>query len=108
MSPIRIAVCLLLACVSASSSLAQSVKTVPDSGGPPKIPAPARVVDSLQVASGEPRFALTAAEVLGVLAINSVASRIMFPNDMQDGVKVYSATLKSTWNHIQTERWVYD
>jgi hypothetical protein len=108
MPPFRIAVCCLLACVAARSGFAQAGATPPDSAGPPKIPAPARVVDSLHVQSGEPHHVLAAAEVLGVLAINSIASRILFPNDMEDGIKVYSATFKSTWNHLQTERWVYD
>jgi Domain of unknown function (DUF3943) len=108
MPPFRIALCSVLACLAARSGLAQDTKTPPDSAGPPKIPAPARVVDSLQAKSGEPHFVLSAGEVLGVLAINSIASRILFPNDMEDGKKVYSATFQSTWDHLKTQHWVYD
>ena len=101
----RIALCFLAACMLARNGFAQ----VADSAaGPPKIAAPARVTDSLKVQSGEPHNLMAAGEVLGVLVINNIASRILFPNDMQDGVKVYSSTFKSTWNHIQTQRWVYD
>jgi len=104
MTFLRIALCSVAACLAARNGLAQAA----DSAGPPKVPAPARIVDSLRLASGEPRFLLTAGEVLGVLTINSIASRIMFPNDMEDGKKVYSATFQSTWDHLKTEHWVYD
>lgn len=105
---LRAGLCALLVCVAAQSGAAQDVKTTPDSGGPPRVPAPARVVDSLRAASGEPHVLLTMGEVLGVLTINSIASRLMFPNDMEDGKKVYSATFQSTWDHLKTQHWVYD
>jgi hypothetical protein len=38
----------------------------------------------------------------------NVAGRIMYANQTQDGIKVYSSTFSSTWNHIHTQRWVYD
>jgi hypothetical protein len=47
-------------------------------------------------------------EIVGFLTALNISARIMYPNDMQDGIKVYSSTLHSTWNHVTVQRWVYD
>jgi hypothetical protein len=74
---------------------------------PPAMPRRDSIPDAT-VQSGEPHWALPGLEILGFLAINNIGARIMFPNEVEDGVKVYSSTFKSTWNHITVQRWVYD
>jgi hypothetical protein len=51
---------------------------------------------------------LPAVEITGFLVLVNVSARIMYPNETQDGIKVYSSTLSSTWNHLRTQHWVYD
>ncbi len=70
-------------------------------------PAPGAPVTAAS-ANREAHFWLPVYEIIGFLAINNVAARIMYPNEREDGIKVYSSTFKSTWNHITVQRWVYD
>lgn len=78
----------LLACAAAHHSLAQAGASADTTGGKSNV---APVV-----------------EITGFLALLSVYDRLVFANAIQDGKKVYSATLASTWDHIRTQRWVHD
>jgi hypothetical protein len=114
----RLALATLLMSTAARVAPAQIVAVLPDSATPKLIMlahAPALLtmpvrdtVMDRRPPSGEPHWMLPAYEILGFLAINNVAARIMYPNETEDGIKVYSSTFKSTWNHIAVQRWVYD
>src|ERR1043166_1516708 len=47
-------------------------------------------------------------ETGGFLSLLSVYDRIAYANDVQDGKKVYSATLSTTWDHLRQQNWVHD
>jgi hypothetical protein len=47
-------------------------------------------------------------ETTAFLALLSVYDRIAYANDVQDGKKVYSATLSTTWDHLRRQTWVHD
>src|SRR5436190_4318212 len=51
---------------------------------------------------------LPVVETASFLAALSVYDRIAYANDMQDGKKVYSSTFASSWDHLETQRWVHD
>lgn len=51
---------------------------------------------------------LPVAEIGGFLALLSVYDRVAFHDQVQDGKRVYSATLSSTWEHLRQQRWVHD
>ena len=73
----------------------------------------ASVLDTLHAgqpaaASEENHKLLPAAEITTFLALLNVYDRVVYPNETQDGKKVFSSTLSTTWDHIRTQRWVYD
>jgi hypothetical protein len=47
-------------------------------------------------------------ETAGFLTLLSAYDRVAYANDVQDGKKVYSATLSSTWDHLRQQTWVHD
>ena len=51
---------------------------------------------------------LPALEITGFLALLNVYDRIAYPNETQDGKKVFSSTFSSTWDHLREQRWVHD
>jgi len=97
----------LLASAAAGHAPAQT------GGSPPDSTIATRTNDSLIVArkstvSAKSSKLLQAIEITGFLALSNVAARIMYPNDVQDGKKVYSSTFASTADHLRTQHWVYD
>ena len=53
-------------------------------------------------------YLVPALEIPATLALLSLYDRHAYPDQMQDGKKVYSATFSSTWDHISREHWVID
>ena len=51
---------------------------------------------------------LPALEITGFLALLNVYDRVAYPNETQDGKKVFSSTFSSTWDHLREQRWVHD
>jgi len=47
-------------------------------------------------------------ETAGFLTLLSAYDRVAYANDVQDGKKVYSATLSTTWDHLRKQTWVHD
>jgi hypothetical protein len=47
-------------------------------------------------------------ETAGFLTLLSAYDRVVHAADVQDGKKVYSATLSSTWDHLRRQTWVHD
>ncbi|HMA25823.1 MAG: DUF3943 domain-containing protein [Gemmatimonas sp.] len=47
-------------------------------------------------------------ETAGFLTLLSVYDRVAYANEVQDGKKVYSSTLSSTWDHLRRQTWVHD
>ena len=99
---------LLLSCPAARGALGQVVVSAPDSAGMGRASLPPGAPNVAPTPREDSHFALPAYEILGFLAVNNVAARIMYPNERQDGIKVYSSTFASTWNHLHVQRWVYD
>ena len=53
-------------------------------------------------------YLIPALEVTGALGLLSVYDRVVYPNQMQDGKKVYSSNFTSTWDHMRKQNWVFD
>jgi len=53
-------------------------------------------------------YLIPALEIPGFLVLLNIYDRIAYPNQMQDGKKVYSSTFSSTWDHLRTQNWVFD
>jgi len=53
-------------------------------------------------------YLIPALEVPGFLVLLNIYDRIAYPDQMQDGKKVYSSTLSSTWDHLRKQNWVFD
>ncbi len=53
-------------------------------------------------------YLIPALEVPGFLILLSGYDRLAYPNQMQDGKKVYSSTFSSTWDHLRRQHWVFD
>jgi hypothetical protein len=53
-------------------------------------------------------YLIPALEVPGFLGLLNIYGRYAYPNQMQDGKKVYSSTLSSTWGHMRKQNWVFD
>jgi hypothetical protein len=51
---------------------------------------------------------LSVLETTGFLTLLSAYDRVVHAADVQDGKKVYSATLSSTWDHLREQTWVHD
>jgi hypothetical protein len=47
-------------------------------------------------------------EVPGFLVLLNIYDRIAYPNQTEDGKKVYSSTFSSTWEHLSKQHWVFD
>jgi hypothetical protein len=47
-------------------------------------------------------------ETTGFLVLLSAYDRHAYANDVQDGKKVYSSTLSTTWDHLRQQTWVHD
>jgi hypothetical protein len=53
-------------------------------------------------------YLIPALEVTGFLGLLNIYDRIAYPNQMQDGKKVYSSTFSTTWDHLRKQNWVFD
>ena len=53
-------------------------------------------------------YLIPALEVPGFLALLNLYDRLAYPNQTQDGKKVYSSTFSSTWDHLSRQHWVFD
>ncbi|MBK5276712.1 MAG: DUF3943 domain-containing protein [Desulfuromonadales bacterium] len=53
-------------------------------------------------------YLIPALEVPGFLGLLNVYDRIVYPDQTQDGKKVYSSTFSSTWDHLRKQNWVFD
>ncbi|MBV5328173.1 MAG: DUF3943 domain-containing protein [Chlorobium sp.] len=53
-------------------------------------------------------YLIPALEVPGFLVLLNIYDRVAYPDQMQDGKKVYSSTLSSTWDHLRKQNWVFD
>ena len=103
---IRIA---LLAGAVTHSAAAQITGAPPDSAKATRVdPMPDTLKPAALSVAGFRNDVLPGIEITGFLALLNVSARAMYPNETQDGIKVYSSTLSSTWNHVKVQRWVYD
>ena len=78
----------LLACIAGRQAIAQAGASANTTGGKSNL--------------------LPVIEITGFLTLLSLYDRVAYANAMQDGKKVYSSTLASTWEHLHTQRWVHD
>jgi hypothetical protein len=53
-------------------------------------------------------YLIPALEVPGFLVLLNIYDRLAYPDQTQDGKKVYSSTFTSTWDHLRQENWVFD
>jgi hypothetical protein len=51
---------------------------------------------------------LPVVEITSFLALLNGYDRVVYPNETKDGKKIFSSTFSTTWDHIRTQRWVYD
>lgn len=99
---------LLLTCSFAGRSSAQAAGTATGTAAATATTPSPDSLNAARVAEQESHVLLPAVEILGFLAFTNVAARIMYPNEMEDGIKVYSSTFTSTWDHIRQQHWVHD
>jgi hypothetical protein len=105
---VRLSILVLLLTGPAARAVAQVASSSPDSGGMARLSPPPDTLNTARTPHEDSHFALPAYEILAFLAVTNVAARIMYANETQDGIKVYSSTFSSTWNHLRTQTWVYD
>ena len=53
-------------------------------------------------------YLIPALEIPGFLGLLNIYDRLAYPDQTEDGKKVYSSTFSSTWDHLRKENWVYD
>ena len=53
-------------------------------------------------------YLIPALEVPGFLGLLNMYDRIVYPDQTEDGKKVYSSTFSSTWDHLRKQNWVFD
>jgi hypothetical protein len=76
---------------------------------PPKLAAIApAMVTPWEQKIPDKSYLVPALEVTGFLGLLNVYDRIAYPNQVEDGKKVYSSTLSSTWDHLKKQNWVFD
>jgi hypothetical protein len=88
---LRTCVSLLVACSTAAAVPAQRAPTTRGSD-----------------TSAGKSFVLPATELAGFLVSLNVYDRYAYANEIQDGKRVYSTTLRTTWDHLRQQRWVHD
>ena len=72
-------------------------------------PAPAAKPQVLSWKTGDGKsYLIPALEIPSFLALLSIYDRHAFGDQTENGIKVYSSTFSSTWNHISKEHWVID
>ena len=71
--------------------------------------APSAKPQVLSWKTGEGKsYLIPALEIPSFLALLSLYDRHAYTNQTENGIKVYSSTFSSTWNHISKENWVID
>ena len=71
--------------------------------------APAAKPQVLSWKTGDGKsYLIPALEIPSFLTLLSVYDRHAYANQTENGVKVYSSTFSSTWNHLSREHWVID
>jgi hypothetical protein len=89
----------------------EAIKDVITSESPPDPPKKAAISPLMVIPwehSKNKSYLIPALEVPGFLVLLNIYSRIASPNQMEDGIKVYSSTLSSTWDHVRKQNWVFD
>lgn len=81
--------------------------------GPEKVtaamPAPVMRKPVLSWETGEGKsYLIPALEVPGFLVFLNLADRLIYPNEMENGKKVYDSTPSTTWDHIRKQNWRFD
>jgi hypothetical protein len=64
-------------------------------------------VHSWETGAGK-SYLIPALEVPGFLVLLNGYDRLAYPNQTQDGKKVYSSSFSSTWDHLRHQDWVFD
>jgi hypothetical protein len=53
-------------------------------------------------------YLIPALEVTGFLGLLNIYDRLAYPDQMQNGKRVYSSTFSSTWEHLRKQNWEFD
>jgi hypothetical protein len=53
-------------------------------------------------------YLIPALEVPGFLILLNAYDRVAYPDQKEDGKRVYSSTFSSTWDHLRKQNWVFD
>jgi hypothetical protein len=81
------------------------------SENPPDAPKPAALAPEMVVPwekMPNKSYLIPALEVTGFLGLLNVYDRLAYPNQMEDGKKVFSSTFSTTWDHLKNQNWVFD
>ena len=65
------------------------------------------LVHSWETGAGK-SYLIPALEVPGFLVLLNVYDRLAYPDQTEDGKRVYSSTFSSTWDHLRKQHWVFD
>ena len=69
-------------------------------------PGPGRVL-SWETGAGQSHL-IPALEIPGFLTLLNGFDRLVFDDDTENGKRVYSSDLSSTWEHLSKQNWVFD
>src|ERR1044071_5633198 len=94
----RSCIVVFLACVLTRNLPAQT-----QDGGPDTTRLPIS-----EYASARSNYWIPALELPVFLASLNGAARVLYPNEMQDGKRVYSSTWETTRDHLKQQDWVND
>ncbi len=89
-------------CLIAGAGLVLAIARAPAQSPPAAVPS--READTSARRSNLLPLAENAAFLVGLSAYDRVA----YANQVQDGKKVYSSTLSTTWEHLRRQTWVHD
>jgi hypothetical protein len=99
---------------SAPPGQVQPKPPAPAAPVPPEVPDLGRVaapdappVKSWGTGAGK-SYLVPAVEIPAFLTLLSLYDRHAYPDQMEDGMKVYSSTFSSTWDHLTRQHWVID
>ena len=85
----------------------EPVSTGVSGGTAARLDATPVTVHSWETGAGK-SYLIPALEVPGFLILLNAYDRVAYPNQTEDGKKVYSSTFSSTWDHLRKEDWVFD
>ncbi|GFO55035.1 hypothetical protein GMSM_20420 [Geomonas sp. Red276] len=74
---------------------------------PARTETSAGTVHSWETGAGK-SYLIPALEVPGFLILLNAYDRVVYPNQTEDGKKVYSSTFATTWDHLRKQEWVFD